>query len=136
MCVFVVQVHSRLSITNVAPHPVRAKQVTGVRILMRAIYLSPGTNIMRSSEAIRVYHQLQNCLGCASKSKNHDEPINFVVRVSSCLFCYISYEIGWTGNFVRFPRFFNFNYNCFCYPVMNCTSIIINKILQKSKTKF
>jgi hypothetical protein len=36
----------------------------------------------------------------------------------------------------KFPQYFYFNNNCFCYPVMNCTSIIINKILQKSKTKF
>jgi len=52
--------------------------------LMRAIYLSPVTNFMRCSGAVRVNHQLQSCHGCRSKSKNRDEPINFIVRVSGC----------------------------------------------------
>jgi hypothetical protein len=68
--------------------------------------------------------------------KNRDKQLNLIVRVWGCLFCFISYGVGRTVNLVRFPGFFNFNNNCFCYPVMNRTSIIINKILQKSKTKF
>jgi hypothetical protein len=50
-----VQVQSWLSITSVA-----------VQSWLLAIYLSPVTNIMRCSGAVRVYHYLQCCHGCRS----------------------------------------------------------------------
>jgi hypothetical protein len=65
-CVFAVQVQNWLSITRVA-----------LQGYLESGNLSRYRYFVNSSGAVRVYHQLQSCHGCRSKSKNHDEPINF-----------------------------------------------------------
>jgi hypothetical protein len=63
--------------------------------LMRAIYLSPVTSFMRCKGAVRVYHHALSCLGGRSKSKNRDEPINFIVRVMVSCFFNIHGNLSW-----------------------------------------
>lgn len=40
---------------------------------------------LRADAGVRVYHQLQICLGSRSKSKNRDKQITFIVRVSTSI---------------------------------------------------
>jgi len=56
---------------------------------MRAIYLSPFSDLVRCRGAVQIHHPLQNCHGCRSKSKNHDKLINYTVRVmgQALFFC-------------------------------------------------
>ena len=78
--VFAVQVQSWLIFTRVA-----------IQSWMRVINLSPVTNFIRCCGAVRIYLDALSCLGSRSKSKNRDEPINFIVRVStSAVFKYLA----------------------------------------------
>ena len=40
--------------------------------------------VATAKAGVRVQHLLQNCLGCRSKSKNHDKQLTHIVRVINC----------------------------------------------------